>query len=334
MRHGGGAERVRGRQGSDARGARAAAARLGPGGDQPARARGSAAVGAVPGAAGRAGPGDPAAHPDRGAGAVRGVPRPRPRRPALRAGDRAGHAAAAPGRAAGPAGRAVLLRRAHGPAPGPARLRPPRRRGRGPAGVRAGGRRGRPGQGLVRLAAGVAAAAGPRDPRTHRAAHHRRPARRSAPDRGPLQPAPAPRLLRRLRGQRHRRAGRRPAGRADRVLGPGGRGPLPVRAHVAQAAAPGGAAHVHHGFPHAGESAAAPALRVRAADPVQRVPAAGALQPRRAAAQGLALPARGPPGARRPAHAGESLPLDEAGEVVLEFSQPETGFGYGVGWVP
>lgn len=31
---------------------------------------------------------------------------------------------------------------------------------------------------------------------------------------------------------------------------------------------------------------------------------------------------------------GESLPLDEAGEVVLEFSQPETGFGYGVGWVP
>jgi hypothetical protein len=31
---------------------------------------------------------------------------------------------------------------------------------------------------------------------------------------------------------------------------------------------------------------------------------------------------------------GESLPLDEAGEVVLDFSQPEIGFGYGVGWVP
>lgn len=30
---------------------------------------------------------------------------------------------------------------------------------------------------------------------------------------------------------------------------------------------------------------------------------------------------------------GESLVLDEAGEVVLEFSRPETGFGYGVGWV-
>ncbi|WP_228562139.1 hypothetical protein [Catenulispora rubra] len=30
---------------------------------------------------------------------------------------------------------------------------------------------------------------------------------------------------------------------------------------------------------------------------------------------------------------GESLDLDEAGEVVLDFSRPETGFGYGVGWV-
>jgi hypothetical protein len=29
---------------------------------------------------------------------------------------------------------------------------------------------------------------------------------------------------------------------------------------------------------------------------------------------------------------GESLDLDEAGEVVLDFSRPETGFGYGVGW--
>jgi hypothetical protein len=31
---------------------------------------------------------------------------------------------------------------------------------------------------------------------------------------------------------------------------------------------------------------------------------------------------------------GESLDLDEAGEVVLDFSRPETGFGYGVGWTP